>query len=274
MTRFAEVISKRSLALALALILCMTTLGILANSETSASKAGPSRSTPPPSKEVNKKPASDEAPVATEPCTVFNPLTKQFYDLRSLGRVETTVDGKSTSVPQPWMAYGYDYGGNFTVGVCSSPILHPENLRVTDFPDVSNKSDVAALYSPDNQAKIALGVTDSKPKFRGKKLVLEYHNGDLCPNTNKQRRSALLMFTCDRALAQKAAVSFVGSPDNCSYFFEVRTMSACATVAQEEKLGILWIAMLIIGAAAATFFGAGVLYTFLRGLGIGAKPNV
>lgn len=35
---------------------------------------------------------------------------------------------------------------------------------------------------------------------------------------------------CDRDMLQKAAVSFVGQANECAYFFEVRTASACPTV--------------------------------------------
>jgi len=76
--------------------------------------------------------------------------------------------------------------------------------------------------------------------------VLEYTGGSLCPklddqgrvidgeeNTQGYRKSALLAMTCDRELLLPAAVSFVGVLNECSYFFEVRTASACPTVKQQ-----------------------------------------
>lgn len=44
-----------------------------------------------------------------------------------------------------------------------------------------------------------------------------------------RRKSATISFLCDRDPGQTTAVSFVGvDPDECSYFFEARSVHACA----------------------------------------------
>jgi len=39
--------------------------------------------------------------------------------------------------------------------------------------------------------------------------------------------------TCDQTLFTQAAISFIGVLNECSYFFEVRTASACPTIKQQ-----------------------------------------
>lgn len=52
-----------------------------------------------------------------------------------------------------------------------------------------------------------------------------------------RRKSTLLSLTCDReSLAAKAHVSFIGaSPDECTYFFEVKSIAACGGVIQDTQ---------------------------------------
>ena len=52
-----------------------------------------------------------------------------------------------------------------------------------------------------------------------------------------RRKSALISLLCDRdPLAPKASVAFVGaSPDDCSYFFELRSQYACGGVSVAQQ---------------------------------------
>lgn len=100
----------------------------------------------------------------------------------------------------------------------------------------------------------------SEPVFRGRKLVLNYTSGSPCSSArtrtprsligdgederdgnnadqgehkdDERRKSSIISFQCERdALAPKAQVSFVGaSQDECTYFFEARSMAACGGV--------------------------------------------
>ena len=111
--------------------------------------------------------------------------------------------------------------------------------------------------------------------FRGRKLVLNYTSGSPCdaPSTknprslidddgdkkkhdddNKKdhdddkshdkdqksdtrRKSTVILFQCERdSLAPKAHLSFVGaSEDECTYFFEAKSMAACGGVNETEQ---------------------------------------
>ena len=208
-----------------------------------------------------------------EPCTVKNQATNQFFDLRSLAAIKRISDGKTTIEPQPWVAKGFDYGGNFTIGVCSSPIT-PNPEKDDDFTDVSNKTMVGAYFSSSElPGKVALGQASSEIKFRGRKMVMEYKDGDFCPGSDTRRRSALMLFTCDRTIQEKAKVSYIGSADDCAYFLEVRTIHACGAAPTNESVGLVWIVLLIGAAAGITFFGGGILYKLFQKLGLGQAPN-
>lgn len=106
----------------------------------------------------------------------------------------------------------------------------------------------------------------SEPVFRGRRLVLNYTSGSPCSsqrtktsrsliggdedehdggkgkdqgdrNNDDRRKSSIISFQCERdALAPKAQVSFVGaSQDECTYFFEARSMAACGGVNETEQ---------------------------------------
>ncbi|VEU19838.1 DEKNAAC100409 [Brettanomyces naardenensis] len=266
--------SRRKLVvIATALIVTILTIGLILDRERVTISSGAVQSR---RKNTRLKSHSPDGrrkkPVATEDrlleaCTVINPLTNQFYDLRSLASVEKELNGQTVRQVQPWMSRGFDYGGNFTIGICSSPLVHLDEM---DFPNVVNRTDVGAFFSsPDAKGRISLGQVSRAPKFRGRKLIMEYTGGDLCPNSDDRRRSTLLMFTCDREMASKAKVSYIGSLDDCSYFFEVKTIHACATAPTNESMGIVSIVILIGSAAAITFFGGGLLYGLFKTLGLG-----
>ena len=55
--------------------------------------------------------------------------------------------------------------------------------------------------------------------------------------TKGRRKSTIISLTCDReSLAAKAHVSFIGaSPDECTYFFEARSIGACGGVIQDTQ---------------------------------------
>lgn len=113
----------------------------------------------------------------------------------------------------------------------------------------------------------------SEPVFRGRKLVLNYTSGSPCnsPSTRSlnllardhddhddddddekkhddeghdndrkndtRLKSTIIYFQCERdALAPKVHLSFIAaSQDECTYFFEARSMAACGGVDQTEQ---------------------------------------
>lgn len=60
-------------------------------------------------------------------------------------------------------------------------------------------------------------------------------SGDTSPPLTR-RKNTVISLLCEREpLAAKAAVSFVASPDDCTYIFEVRTSAACPAVNVEKQ---------------------------------------
>lgn len=55
------------------------------------------------------------------------------------------------------------------------------------------------------------------------------------PHAPKHRKSTLISLLCDK-VAPKTTVAFVGaSPDECAYFFEVRSAAACGGVSDARQ---------------------------------------
>lgn len=190
----------------------------------------------------------------TIPCAAIHPLTNGFYNLGDLSSM-----GKESIVA--WNAKGHDYGNNFTLGICSSPLkpnidvkLNAQSSKVK-----INSSEVGAFYTDANGDKFSIGNFNSTPIFRGKKLTLQYNDGSFCPN-GVDRKSTILSFTCDKEILQKAQISFVGALHDCDYFFEVRTVHACATAQKADNLAVIWIFFFILLAALFVYCSGGFLY--------------
>lgn len=78
-----------------------------------------------------------------------------------------------------------------------------------------------------------------------------------------RRKSTTISFLCERdPLAAQAAASFVAaSPDECSYFFEVRSSAACgAPEPAEQGVGPGGVFGVILLIAVVVYFIGGVIY--------------
>jgi cation-dependent mannose-6-phosphate receptor len=85
-----------------------------------------------------------------------------------------------------------------------------------------------------------------------------YHESKELP-----RKSTIISLLCERdPLASKPVISFVGaSPDECAYFFEVRTSAACSVVEAEiQTLGPSGVFGVIFLVAFAVYVGGGCVY--------------
>lgn len=221
--------------------------------------------------------AADQVPKSTnKPCTLHSPSTGSFYDLRQLQVFPRTgKDGRNES----WHAKGYDYGANFTLNFCG-PVIE----ELEDVADISAHSwrNVSAFYTTATNELYSIGQQSADPIFRGKKLVLNYTSGSLCPELDEngrpkigarkildgddddddlpppknpsknkspsskapasvRRKSTLLSFQCDHdpQLTEHPQISFIGSPDHCTYFFEVRSRYACGGTISSDESGSL-----------------------------------
>lgn len=199
-----------------------------------------------------------------DPCTVINPHSHGFIDLRGLSLLGN--EGRAL----PWTTKGYDYGRNFTLGICSTPFKKTHN-GPREMKDGVNSTLVGGYYvDPQSGQYVSLGDFSTTPVIRGRKLTLTYTNGSYCDNfldraTGKPaRRLTMITFTCDRDMLAKASIAYVGSFNDCNYMFEVRSHHACPTAAKANNLAVVWIFLLIFVAALLVYFSGDLLYKNIR----------
>lgn len=195
-------------------------------------------------------------------CAVTNPVTGQFIDLSQLSSTPNTPGkdsrkGKNSlsEIKTRWLVkgYGLDVDKNFTISICSSPVILDNN-------DVSTKlqNTTGAYYSFNNTEtnqidNVSIGDFSTKPVWFGnKKLTLQYDQGSLCPN-GIDHKSTLLNFVCDRDITARAQINYIGNMNNCSYFFEVRSIYACPTANKSNEVNVLGI-----------FFGILLVFTLVE----------
>ena len=235
--------------------------------------------------------ASDEKP-PPKPCTIHSPSTGSFIDIRPL---QLTLDGTSSTsaTNESYHVKGYDYPYNFTLNFCDSVV---EKLQDVKGVGESRWANVSAYYKDKHDKIISIGRQNNELLFRGKKLLLNYTMGSPCPELDEdgrpiddyrfrereivdddgdedrhrskastRRKTTLMTFTCDTSplLSTRPAVSFLGTPDHCTYIFEVRSRHACGgTTASHESgtLGPGGVFMVILGIALLVYVIGGVVY--------------
>lgn len=233
-------------------------------------KPSPNAETPPSHQasgqsDTDKQNAEHEEPKeeVPDPCTIKNPLNQGFIDLRGLSAMGNEMK------PLPWKSRCYDSGKNFTVGICSNPFKQSHN-ELNEIQDSVNSTMIGAYYvDPATNKYVSMGEYSSHPIFRGRKLTLTYENGSYCnaydlTSGARLRKSTILTFTCDREMSAKASVSYVGSSNDCTFFFEVRSHHACPTAAKANNMAAAWIFLFIFLAALAVYFSGGLLYKHMK----------
>ncbi|KAF1918119.1 mannose-6-phosphate receptor binding domain-containing protein [Ampelomyces quisqualis] len=252
--------------------------------------------------------ASDDS---LKPCTIVSPTTERFFDLNPIRRMPLGEGQKKAKGDSDgsWHARGYDYGANFTVNFCG-PVV--EELH--DVQDLNKDlwRNVSAFYEVGRKV-FAIGLENTEPIFRGRKLILNYTGGSLCPSTppskrqpvalpysprdgdadnedddrrhkkpsgdkdkNARRKTTVISLLCDSDPLAKTSISFVAAVDECTYFFEGRSPSACGGVHQaKQALGPGGVFSVIIIIAILVYFVGGCVYqrTVMHQRGWRQLPN-
>lgn len=241
-----------------------------------------------------------------KPCTVISPTSERFFDLTPLRRLppadSDSRGGRKDADAGSWHARGYDYGANFTLNFCG-PVV--EQLDAVQDLDKSLWKNVSAFYEQDNR-QYAIGLENSTPIFRGRKLILNYTGGSLCPSAPKsarvepvslasrailndgddddsgavkpseRRKATVISLLCESDPLAKTSVSFVAAVDACTYFFEGRSPHACGGVHQESQtLGPGGVFSVIAIIAVLVYFAGGCVYqrTVMHQRGWRQLPN-
>ncbi|GES60818.1 vacuolar sorting receptor [Aspergillus terreus] len=173
------------------------------------------------------------------PCVARSPTTGLYYDLNALSLSPPTAgDEKSrkNTREESWHAKGHDYRANFTLNICA-PVV--ENIKDVVGVDRERWGNVSAYYERDGKI-YSIGQQASEPFFRGRKLVLNYTDGSPCGESSDNRtKSTIMSFLCDRdAGPSQVTPSFVGTMDECTYFFEVRSSAACGGIPLSDGQGL------------------------------------
>ncbi|KAI9645790.1 Cation-independent mannose-6-phosphate receptor CI-MPR [Ciborinia camelliae] len=218
----------------------------------------------------------DKKPKPVDPCTISS-TTGSFFDLRPLS-IQPPEEGKKpakNAKTDSWHARGYDYKGNFTLNVCA-PVV--EGVKDIVGLDKNYWQNVSAFYEFDGK-KYSVGQQSGNLTLRGRKLVLEYTNGSPCGGKNKKRswddddeddkddksirrKSSIISFHCEKDPLATASASYVGTdPEECAYFFEVRSQAACGGSEPAKQTVGPGAVFAIIGVIAImVYFLGGVFY--------------
>lgn len=246
-----------------------------------------------------------------KPCTVISPTSERFFDLTPLRRLPPTESdtpgARKDAEAGSWHARGYDYGANFTLNFCG-PVV--EQLDAVQDLDKDMWKNVSAFYEQGDR-QYAIGLENSTPIFRGRKLILNYTGGSLCPSASnsaraepvslddgenndnaaksptnspakrsselsERRKTTIISLLCESDPLAKTSVSFIAAVDACTYFFEGRSPHACGGVHQEaQTLGPGGVFSVIAMIAVLVYFAGGCVYqrTVMHQRGWRQLPN-
>lgn len=233
-----------------------------------------------------------------KPCQIRSPSSGSFFDLRPLqlqrkpppssDSPETPKSDGEKAKPESYHSRGYDYPANFTLNICGAAV---EDLKNVEGISKSRWQNVSAFYKDGLGDVYSIGQQNSHPVFRGRKLILNYTNGSPCPELDEdgvpldprstspplssstalksktnRYKSTLLTFTCDTSpsLNTHPSISFLGSPDHCTYVFEVRSRYACAGAtgppSDSNSLSPAGVFLVILGIAFLVYLIGGCVY--------------
>jgi hypothetical protein len=176
---------------------------------------------------------AERTPKAADPrCTVTNPLTKEFYDLRPLTRHESDKSLQSSDIADcrtDWHVNGYDYGHNFTLNICE-PVLSD----YSDVVDTFDRRNVSGFYIDNEGRKLSIGYLLSTTNAVVPDDTHSSEEGDYCWNTKTDPNVATI--STERQSSHFSATenwkSLYSSTetDIAFYKFPFRTTGLCVCV--------------------------------------------
>ncbi|KAG0215272.1 Cation-independent mannose-6-phosphate receptor CI-MPR [Mortierella sp. GBA30] len=174
-------------------------------------------------------------------CTVKHPTTGKFYDLRPLIRKDSDEDYTPKT--------GVDAQMDFKLNVCHAVL--------TKDLDVKNPDDIASWGKKIKGS--SLGKLSKNPFFRGDSLLLEYKDGDDCPDAPYYKKSTLIRFVCDSSVSGQGTPYLISNNNNCNFWFEWHTPAACS-VERPSGGSSGGVFGTIIGVAIFVYFVGGIAY--------------
>ncbi|KAK3055634.1 Cation-independent mannose-6-phosphate receptor CI-MPR [Extremus antarcticus] len=223
--------------------------------------------------------AAPKETAAPEPCTIRSPHTGSFFDLNPLHIPDPKTSKAKNGRDYSWNATGWDMGYNFTLNFCGGVVEKLEDLGGVEGVDKQLWRNVSAYYRQGGKV-YSIGQQNMAPVIRGRKMVLNYTDGSPCPEPRKRAdlmagrdtreivdgdkdddesdrpkvpgrtKTTIISMLCDRdPLMPQLTLSFIASPDECTYFFEARSSAACAGIQQSSQTlspsGVFGVIMMI-----------------------------
>lgn len=136
-------------------------------------------------------------------------------------------------------------------------------LNYTDGSPCESVSKRSASLADDLQTREIIGGGDKKKDKDKEDDKDDDKDSKKKPSSEGRKKSTIISMLCDRdPLAPTFALSFVGSLDECTYFFEGRSMAVCATANTSSggslnPSGVFGVIMVI---AIAVYFVGGCVY--------------
>lgn len=211
-----------------------------------------------------------------------------------------SISSSPSQRTESWHARGHDYGANFTLNFCGPVIEDLKDVEGVDkklWQNVSAyyKTEKGDIYSiGQNSAsplfrgrKLILNYTDgspcpdfedvdTSPKAEHRKRKSKHDDDeddddedddDRKPpkkKSSKRRKTTIMSLLCDTSpsVTSHPQISFIGTSDSCSYFFEVRSRYACggASSSDQSSLGPGGVFAIILGIAIAVYLIGGCAY--------------
>lgn len=202
--------------------------------------------------QAGRTPASQEDPIEdVKLCTTISPTTGNFFDLSRLSQTQEPAGSGSESRAgyNDFYVNGLDFGHNFTINICS-----PVSSELDDSGDIEKSHhEIGAFYTQEDGSLFSIGKVSTQPYFRGRHLLLEYSDGSPCkgPGSGSEESeflaSSLFSFKCDREVKNPkgATISYIGSSNSCSFFFDVRTIHACPKLNKQQSVSPVTIFLMI-----------------------------
>ncbi|KAJ6446774.1 mannose-6-phosphate receptor, binding protein [Purpureocillium lavendulum] len=214
-----------------------------------------------------------------------------FFDLRPDTAVHPDK-GKSHKnvVTKDYHSKGYDYGKNFTLNICGpvvDPVMDVVGLPKNQWANVSayymSHGNIYSIGSVTRFALFSVMYTggspcSSKSSKDGRAAALggaktQPHEIETVEKSEDKapvrRKSATISFHCDLNPGNaQAAISFVNTPDECAYFFEARSVHACAhaephkpgSVGPGSVFGIILLVAVLVYALGGVFYNRTVTH--------------
>jgi cation-dependent mannose-6-phosphate receptor len=104
---------------------------------------------------------------------------------------------------------------------------------------------------------------DTKKPSKGKEGDGEDTKKPSRPSTGGRRKNTIISMLCDQdPLAPQLQLSFIGSPDECTYIFEGRSPAACASTAKKpESVGPASVFGIVALIAVLVYLVGGCVYS-------------